>query len=79
MDFLVSLATYVFAGSAEIRITLIMDPPAVCAAVQEMLTAIRTEVSTCQPAADGDSEHLQSTPYMDATAEREVVMDGSWR
>ena len=37
---LVSLATYVFAGSAEIRITLIMDPHAVRAAVQDMLTAV---------------------------------------
>ena len=35
----------VLAGSAEIRGTLIMDPPAVRAAVQEMLTATRTEVS----------------------------------
>ena len=35
----------VLTGSAEIRGTLIMDPPAVRAAVQEMLTATRTEVS----------------------------------
>ena len=34
-----------FAGSAEIRGTLIMDPPAVRAAVKEMLTATRTGVS----------------------------------
>ena len=34
----------VLAGSAEIRGTLIMDPPAVRAAVQEMLTTTRTEV-----------------------------------
>ena len=35
----------VLAGSTEVRGTLIMDPPAVRAAVQEMLTATRTEVS----------------------------------
>ena len=33
------------AGTAEIQSTLIIDPPAVCTAVQEMLTANRTDVS----------------------------------
>ena len=51
------------AGSAEIRSTLIMDPPAVRAAVQEMLTATRTEVSVTldllkeKNVAHGDGRH----------------------
>ena len=53
----------VLAGSAEIRGTLIMDPPAVRAAVQEMQTATRTEVSLTldllgeKKVARGDGRH----------------------
>ena len=53
----------VLVGSAEIRGTIIMDPPAVRAAVQEKLTAIMTEVSFTfdllkeKKVAPGDGKH----------------------
>ena len=75
----------VLAGSAEIRGTL-MDHPAVRAAVQEILTDTRTEVSFTLDLLDSwrwQTRHASwasqatsgSTPKMDTTAESGVFMD----